>query len=65
MITTQRALELAVAALDDCTRVATDHVSPDYLVELRAASDELKRMIDVSKQGGPIQVIHGVWEVKP
>lgn len=57
MITTERALALGLAALGDCARVASGHVSPAYLVELREASDELKRMSDAAKQGEPIRIV--------
>jgi hypothetical protein len=65
MISTQRALRIALAALGDCTRAAQaqNAFSAEEVIEARAASDELNRMLDASKTRDSISVIHGCTEV--
>jgi hypothetical protein len=67
MITTQRALQIALAALGDCTRaaVAQSAFNNDELSDAHAASDELKRMLDAARSSSSIAVIHSVATFNP
>jgi hypothetical protein len=65
MITTQRTLELVIAAFNDCRRAAASQLDNAQNAELHEANDELHRLLDATKRGECIIPIHAIGKARP